>query len=520
MEYTYLFAQTPVTSNHLRAKYTILLFRIVMVIILLAIVLNFSVLKVFTENYQVPSIALLIVSVAQLAFAVPYILLAVFFLLWMNRAYQNLHQAQVEDLSYSKGWAIGVWFIPVVNLFLPDKIIKEIWDKTQEAFRNGQPFEKKKNTLVSFWWFAYIFSGILKVVAYFLFSEREFEMAYVVAISSNVISLFAALYGAKMIRNISVMEQEMMDRAAMIYQAEVSASAQHYLEKTNPVYAENTTSVAGEMISLSPFAKKESPQTEYTLVDDFTDNSERAKFLIIGLKLLILGAFLFGGICAYIATETKSGDPYEIFKAASHWLDKIIWGGLLVFSVTLIILMLWMKRAYNNLHNLDIKELSFGADAAVYSWFIPGANLFIPYIILQDINRHFQQAVNREKFPADKHPTNHTVIIIFWLLLLLSGILLYKCLIGMSEQIYMPFYGLPNVSYYAWFGIFSAIAGGFAFYLGIIMVNNISALEAQLFARLEEEHREEEIIEYPKEEESINPAGMDQNQIPPGNNFN
>lgn len=500
MEYPYLFAQTPVFSNKLYAKYTILLFRVVMIVTLLTIVLNFSILRVYTENSQVPLIAFQVVGIATLAFAVAYVLLAVFFLLWMNRAYHNLHRAQVENLSYTKGWAIGAWFIPIANFFLPDAIMKEIWDKTQEAFRNEQPFEKKSHSLVSFWWFAYILSGIVKAISYYLLINEVIEGAYVVAIISNVISLFALLYGARMVRNISVSEEEMMERAATIYQAQVVASAKNYLDKINPSYGESIPAVVREAEAPLQLKETSSPKKEYTLVGDFTDNSERAKFLLIGLKLLVFAAFLFGAICVYIATETKSGDRYEVFQAASRWLDKILWGGLLVLAATFIILIAWMKRAYTNLYHLGTRDFSFGPDAAIYSWFIPGGNLFMPYSILQDINRHMQQEINGEKFPADKRPANHTIIIVFWLLLLLSGIFLYKCLSGLNQQFNFIFYLQPDISYYAWFGIFAAVTGGIAFYFGIMMVNAISSLEDRLFHRLEEAAQNHEIIDGLEEE--------------------
>lgn len=500
MEYPYLFAQTPVFSNKLYAKYTILLFRVVMIVTLLAIILNVTTLRVYTENSQVPLIAFQIMGIASLAFVVAYVLLAVFFLLWMNRAYHNLHRAQVENLSYTKGWAIGAWFIPLANFFLPDTIMKEIWDKTQEAFRNEQPFEKKNHSLVSFWWLAYILSGIVKVISYYLMINRVIEGAYVVAIISNVISLFALLYGSRMVRNISISEEEMMERAATIYQAQVAASAKNYLDIINPSYAESIPSVLGEAEAPVQLKENPSPKKAYTLVGDFTDNSERAKFLLIGLKLLVFAAFFLGVICVYMATETKSGDRYEVFQAASRWLDKILWGGLLVLTATFIILIAWMKRAYTNLYHLGIKNFSFSPDAAVYSWFIPGGNLFMPYSILQDINRHMQQEINGEKFPVDKRPANHTIIIVFWLLLLLSGIFLYKFLSGLNQQFSFIFYLQPDITYYAWFGVFAAVAGGIAFYFGIMMVNAISSLESRLFQKLEEAAQNNEIIDGLEEE--------------------
>jgi hypothetical protein len=114
-----------------------------------------------------------------------------------------------------------------------------------------------------------------------------------------------------------------------------------------------------------------------------------------------------------------------------------------------------------------------------------------------------QQAVNKERFPPDKHPANHTLIIIMWLLLILSVIFLYFWAL-------IPTYAAAGVS--GWYGIFSAVTAIVAFYLGIVVVKNISSLEAQLYAQLEEEHRVEEIIEEPNQEadEIIPPTEADQ----------
>lgn len=46
------------------------------------------------------------------------------FLTWFRTAYSNLH-ILYDDLSYSKGWAIGSWFVPFINVTRPLKIMNE-----------------------------------------------------------------------------------------------------------------------------------------------------------------------------------------------------------------------------------------------------------------------------------------------------------------------------------------------------------------------------------------------------------
>lgn len=56
---------------------------------------------------------------------------AVTFIQWFRRAYFNLHQ-RVVNLSHSEGWAAGAWFVPILNLFRPYQIMKELFVETKK----------------------------------------------------------------------------------------------------------------------------------------------------------------------------------------------------------------------------------------------------------------------------------------------------------------------------------------------------------------------------------------------------
>ncbi len=61
--------------------------------------------------------------------------------MWFRRAYFNLHQ-KVSYLSHSEGWAAGSWFVPIVNLYRPYQIMKEIYVETKELFTKRGLSEK------------------------------------------------------------------------------------------------------------------------------------------------------------------------------------------------------------------------------------------------------------------------------------------------------------------------------------------------------------------------------------------
>ncbi|MDY0171130.1 MAG: DUF4328 domain-containing protein [Thermoguttaceae bacterium] len=56
-----------------------------------------------------------------------YIASAVAFLMWIHRAYRNLPPLGATGLKHSPGWAVGYFFIPIVNLYRPYQAAREIW---------------------------------------------------------------------------------------------------------------------------------------------------------------------------------------------------------------------------------------------------------------------------------------------------------------------------------------------------------------------------------------------------------
>lgn len=53
------------------------------------------------------------------------------FIMWFRRAYFNLHQ-MIRNLSHDESWAAGSWFVPILNLFRPVSIMKEMYVRPKE----------------------------------------------------------------------------------------------------------------------------------------------------------------------------------------------------------------------------------------------------------------------------------------------------------------------------------------------------------------------------------------------------
>ncbi|MEC8831353.1 MAG: DUF4328 domain-containing protein, partial [Bacteroidota bacterium] len=57
-----------------------------------------------------------------------YVVSVITFIRWFRRAYYNLSSR--TDIRYDEGWAAGSWFVPILNLFRPYQIMKEIDDES------------------------------------------------------------------------------------------------------------------------------------------------------------------------------------------------------------------------------------------------------------------------------------------------------------------------------------------------------------------------------------------------------
>jgi hypothetical protein len=93
---------------------------------------------------------------ASRVFSVVNVTLAVVFIVWFWSAYSNLSVLGVRR-KRGTGWAIGGWFLPIANYFIPYSIGAEIW-KAGEEKPNLEP--------VISWWALFVIMSIVRQIAF------------------------------------------------------------------------------------------------------------------------------------------------------------------------------------------------------------------------------------------------------------------------------------------------------------------------------------------------------------------
>lgn len=89
--------------------------------------------------------------------------------MWIYRASANAH-AISDEMTISPGWAIGWYFVPIMNLFRPFQAMREIWMASHfKGNWHGEPAP----AILGWWWGLWLASNILANISFRLALNAE-----------------------------------------------------------------------------------------------------------------------------------------------------------------------------------------------------------------------------------------------------------------------------------------------------------------------------------------------------------
>lgn len=152
------------------------------------------------ENPMGAALVLIVFLVAVLELIV-YVATVIFFLMWLYRAYSNLRAFnRSRRLDHSPGWAVGSFFIPFVNLVIPYRAVKEVWQKSETS---DEEFLSEPGPPVWFpiWWMFWLLSSFANNISMRLtFNENVApETATMVAVVAGFLSIVAAVFAYQVV---------------------------------------------------------------------------------------------------------------------------------------------------------------------------------------------------------------------------------------------------------------------------------------------------------------------------------
>ena len=113
----------------------------------------------FDWIYAFVAIAFLIVSIATI----------VLWCMWTHRAARNIVDSDLTAFSFTPGWAIGWYFIPIATWFKPFQAMREIWNASV-----GEMGELSlPEPLLTKWWATWLISSILSNISLRITMQAE-----------------------------------------------------------------------------------------------------------------------------------------------------------------------------------------------------------------------------------------------------------------------------------------------------------------------------------------------------------
>ncbi|MEN8187907.1 MAG: DUF4328 domain-containing protein [Bacteroidota bacterium] len=97
-------------------------------------------------------------SVIAILYMIVYVVSAITFIQWFRRAYYNMNIR--TRTVHSDGWAAGSWFVPIISLYRPYQIMKEMCTETSKLIKTKAGNSTNDSTvIIGIWWTLWIISN-------------------------------------------------------------------------------------------------------------------------------------------------------------------------------------------------------------------------------------------------------------------------------------------------------------------------------------------------------------------------
>lgn len=131
---------------------------------------------------------------------------AVAWWIWQFRGQANLHAAHRRGLEHAPWGAVGWWLVPIANLWMPFKTMRELW-KASEPIEDPSAWAGVVTWAVLGWWWAmWIVGNLLQSASGFATRSQDLDAiraADLTALGGLACSVFAACLAVGVVRAIS-----------------------------------------------------------------------------------------------------------------------------------------------------------------------------------------------------------------------------------------------------------------------------------------------------------------------------
>lgn len=151
-----------------------------------------------------------------------YLITAIFFLIWLNKANKNLTPLGADYLEFTSGWAVGWWFIPFANLVKPFQVVKEVWRESDPEVAESSGFLSNvaggAPGYIALWWGLWIASNVANNIAASTSqatSSESVQLSGAVFVASGSLGVAAAVLAIMVVRDITQRQELRFARIGM-----------------------------------------------------------------------------------------------------------------------------------------------------------------------------------------------------------------------------------------------------------------------------------------------------------------
>jgi hypothetical protein len=142
-------------------------------------------------------------GIIGLVYLVVFIVSCILIMKWIYRANYNARQLGAKDMTFTPGWSVGWYFIPIFTLWKPYQAMKEIW---KASINPDNWNEVTASPILSWWWFFWLTNKFLGQ-AVIRMSLRAKEIPELKAVNlayqaSDVVSIVLALVTMALVNGI------------------------------------------------------------------------------------------------------------------------------------------------------------------------------------------------------------------------------------------------------------------------------------------------------------------------------
>lgn len=140
---------------------------------------------------------------------------AVVFIVWFRRVRLNAEVFDASQQPMKPGWAIGAWFVPIAQFWLPRRVAKGVWAASARFDADGN-WRTESTAPLDRWWAAWVLSAIFGRVASEVYQRagdvEGIRDATALYMAADLVNILAAVLAIVFVRQLTRMQGE---RAAL-----------------------------------------------------------------------------------------------------------------------------------------------------------------------------------------------------------------------------------------------------------------------------------------------------------------